>query len=167
MHTAALNRLKHLVGGACAPLILAGCAMPERIIPNRTSADELLQKLGQPTAKRQSAGGEVWDYVYGPEGIQTWRYNVNAQRVVTSATPLLTEERLRRLVPGESTEADVLEMLGKPRDTGRVGGEMTWEWRVDLQPRLRVYVVRFADNGRVSGINVLPDLLIDGGNPGP
>jgi len=32
---------------------------------------------------------------------------------------------------------------------------------------LGVYVVRFGDNGRVSGYNILPDTLIDGGNPGP
>jgi hypothetical protein len=159
--------LTHVLSGACAALILAGCAMPERIVPNQTSAEELQQKLGQPTTKRPTADGEAWDYVYGPEGIQTWRFTVNAQRRVTSVTPLLTEERLRRLVPGQSTESDVLEMLGKPRDTGRVGGEMTWEWRVDLQPQLGVYVVRFGDNGRVSGYNILPDVLIDGGNPGP
>jgi len=28
-------------------------------------------------------------------------------------------------------------------------------------------VVRFGDNGRVSGYNILPDVLIDGGSPGP
>lgn len=162
-----MNLVTHALSGAIAALILAGCAMPERIVPNQTSAEVLQQKLGPPTTKRPVAGGEAWDYVYGPEGIQTWRFNVNTQGMVTSVTPLLTEERLRQLVPGQSTEQDVLEMLGKPRDTGRVGGEMTWEWRVDLQPQLGVYVVRFGDNGRVSGINVLPDYLIDGGNPGP
>jgi outer membrane protein assembly factor BamE (lipoprotein component of BamABCDE complex) len=159
---------RNLLSACCAALILVGCAMPERIVPNQTSADELLRQLGQPTTKRPGpAGGEVWDYVYGPDGVQTWRFTVDAQRRVSSVTPLLTEERLRRLVPGQSTEQDVLEMLGKPRDTGRVGGEMTWEWRVDLQPQLGVYVVRFDNNGRVSGYNILPDVLYDGGNPGP
>lgn len=152
----------------CAALLVAGCAMPERIVPNQTSADELMRQLGEPSTKRPNpAGGEVWDYVYGPQGVQTWRFTVDPGRKVSSATPLLTEERLRRLTPGQSTEQDVLEALGQPRDTGRVGGEMTWEWRVDLPPRVGVYVVRSGNDGRVSGYNILPDVLIDGGNPGP
>lgn len=154
--------------GLGAALFLAGCAMPDRIEPGKTSVDELISQLGQPTTKRPGAkGGEDWDYVYGPAGIHTWRYNVEGGRNIRSATQLLTEERLQKLVPGQSTEKDVLEMLGQPRDTGRVGGEMTWEWRVHLPPQYGTYVVRFGKDGRVSGYNILPDMIIDGGSPDP
>lgn len=166
--TPRLNCTALLIPAFSAILLLTGCAMPERIVPQQTSAQELQLRLGPPASKRAATGGgEAWDYVYGPEGIQTWRFTLDSRGMVVAATPLLTVERLNRLVPGESTEQDVLEMLGKPRDSGRVGGEMTWEWRVHMQPQLGVFVVRFGDNGRVSGYNILPDVLIDGGSPGP
>ena len=100
--------------------VLAGCAVPGAIVPNQTTADELLQKLGQPTDKRANpAGGEFWEYAYGPAGTQTWLFGVDSGRMVRSSTQLLTEERLRRIVPGQSTEADVRALLGAPRDTTR------------------------------------------------
>lgn len=144
---------------------LAGCAMPGAIVPNQTTADELLQKLGQPTDKRANpAGGEFWEYAYGPAGTQTWLFGIDSGRMVRSSTQLLTEERLQRIVPGQSTEAEVRALLGAPRDTTRFREETAWEWRVMIGPLPGIYVVRFDSRGLATGYNVLPDLLIDG-NP--
>lgn len=143
--------------------ILAGCAVPSAIVPNQTTADELLQKLGQPTDKRANpAGGEFWEYAYGPAGTQTWLFGIDSGRMVRSSTQLLTEERLRRIVPGQTTEAEVRALLGAPRDTTRFSDETAWEWRVMIGPLPGLYVVRFDNKGRATGYNVLPDLLIDG-----
>jgi len=144
---------------------IAGCAMPGAIVPNQTTADELLQKLGQPTDKRANpAGGEFWEYAYGPAGTQTWLFGIDSGRMVRSSTQLLTEERLQRIVPGQSTEAEVRALLGAPRDTTRFREETAWEWRVMIGPLPGIYVVRFDNRGLATGYNVLPDLLIDG-NP--
>jgi len=145
--------------------ILTGCAIPSAIVPNTTTADELLQKLGQPTDKRaRPAGGEFWEYAYGPEGTQTWLFEIDSGRMVRSATQLLTDERLQQVIPGKSTESEIRALLGTPRDMTRYGQETVWEWRVQIGPANGVYVVRFDNAGRVTGFNILRDILIDG-NP--
>jgi hypothetical protein len=142
---------------------LAGCAMPGSIVPNATTADELLKRLGQPTEKRANPqGGEFWEYAYGPEGVETWLFAIDQGRMVRSSTQLLTEERLRQVVPGKTTEAEVRALLGKPREITRFREEIAWEWRVRLGPEYGVYVVRFSPNGIATGINVLRDAKTDG-----
>lgn len=158
-----MNRILRITIATLLLGILAGCAMPSAIVPNQTTADELLQKLGQPTDKRVNpAGGEFWEYAYGPAGTQTWLFGVDPGRMVRSSTQLLTEERLQQIVPGQTTEAEVRALLGAPRDTTRFREEIAWEWRVMIGPLPGIYVVRFDSRGRATGYNVLPDLTIDG-----
>lgn len=138
--------------------ILAGCASPSAIKPG-ASADELTQKLGKPTAVRPGPGGsESWEYAYGPEGTETWLFGIDQGRTVRSSTQLLTEERLRQIVAGKSTEADVRALLGKPRDITRYQDTNTWEWRVAVGPAMGMYVVHFGADGKARGYNVLKDL---------
>ncbi|MEN9784279.1 MAG: hypothetical protein RJA24_1622 [Pseudomonadota bacterium] len=142
--------------------ILTSCATPSTIVPNTTTADELLKKLGSPTDKRANpAGGEFWEYATGPEGTQTWLFWIDSGRMVRSSTQLLTEERLRQIVPGKTTEAEVRALLGTPRDTTRFSNETAWEWRIMIGPTPGIYVVRFDAKGLTTGFNVLPDMLID------
>ena len=142
---------------------LAGCASPGSIVPNATSADELLKKLGRPTDTRPNPqGGEYWEYAYGPEGVETWLFGIDQSRTVRSATQLLTQERLHQVVPGVTTQAQVIALLGKPRFTTRFREETAWEWRVDLKPTSGLFVVRFGPNGLATGTNVLMDVVLDG-----
>lgn len=137
--------------------ILTGCASPSAIKPGAT-ADELTLKLGKPTAVRPgTGGGESWEYAYGPEGTETWLFGIDQGRTVRSSTQLLTEERLRQVVAGKSTEADVRALLGKPRDITRYQDTNTWEWRVAIGPAMGMYVVHFGADGKVRGYNVLKD----------
>jgi hypothetical protein len=147
---------------------LAGCAAPGSIVPNTTTADELVRKLGKPSDTRPNPqGGELWDYVYGPEGVTTWRYAVDAKRMVRSADQLITHERLYKVVPGVTTEAGVIELLGRPRLISRYGHETAWEWRVSLTGEMGIFVVRFTHDGIALGVSVQKDIYIDGdrGNP--
>ena len=143
--------------------VLAGCAQPGSIVPNTTTADELVKKLGKPTDTRPNPqGGEFWDYVYGPEGTATWRYGVDGKRMVHSADQLLTQERLYKVVPGVTTEAGVTELLGRPRMITRYSQETVWEWRADLRPNTGIFAVRFTHDGLALGVAVLLDVQIDG-----
>ena len=142
--------------------LLAACAMPAAIKPNDTTADELLTRLGKPTAVRANPqGGEYWEYAYGPQGTETWLFGIDRGRMVRSSTQLLTTERLQRVVPGVTTEAQVLELLGTPRKINHFREEIAWEWRVDLPPNQGQFVVRFDRNGIATGINVLVDIYAD------
>lgn len=144
--------------------LLAGCAIPGSIVPNATTADELLQKLGQPTDKRPNPqGGELWEYAYGPEGVETWLFGIDQGRMVRSSTQLLTEERLHRVEAGKTTEAEVIALLGKPRDITRFSHETAWEWRVMVGSTPGIYVVRFGSDGKALGYNVLMDFRYDDG----
>ncbi len=141
--------------------LLAACAMPAAIKPG-TTTDELLQRLGKPTATRANPqGGEYWEYAYGPEGTETWLFGIDRGRMVRTSTQLLTTERLQRVVPGVTTEAQVLELLGTPRKITRFREEIAWEWRVDLAPNLGLFVVRFNPAGIATGFNVLVDISKD------
>lgn len=143
--------------------LLAGCASPNAIVPNKTTTSELLQKLGKPTeTRRDKQGGESWDYAYGPQGTETWRYGIDRSKKVTSATQLLTLERLHRVVPGVTTTAEVRELLGEPRDVMPFMSEVAWEWYVNLGPTPSLFVVTFTPNGVATGINVLDDPKADG-----
>jgi hypothetical protein len=141
---------------------LAACASPGSIVPNTTTAAELVQKLGRPGDKRANPqGGEFWDYVYGPEGFTTWRFAVDTSGMVRSAEQILTLERLHKVVPGETDEAGVLNLLGRPRSIIRFRHEVVWEWRVNLSPVRGVYIVRFDFNGRALGVGVMEDASTD------
>lgn len=142
--------------------MLASCANPGSIVPDTTTADELVRKLGKPTDTRADPrGGEFWEYAYGPEGTETWLFGVDRGRMVRSATQLLTQERLYSVVPGVTTEAQVRELLGKPRFITRFREETAWEWRVNLRPAMGLFVVRFGRDGLATGINVLEDVSTD------
>ncbi len=157
-----MHTLRKLIAALFTLALLGGCAMPGSIVPGGTSADELLKRLGQPTDRRNNPqGGEFWEYAYGPEGTETWLFGIDTGGMVRSSTQLLTEERLQKIVPGETTEADVRTLLGKPREITRLRGETVWEWRVNIGLDPGTYVVRFDDNHRALGYNVLRDFLSD------
>ena len=147
--------------------VLAGCAIPSAIKPG-TTAEVLTQKLGKPTEVRPGPdGGESWDYAYGPEGVQTWRYDLDRGRTVRTATQLLTQEQLYRVIPGTTTEAGVLALLGKPREKLVLSGETIWEWRVAIGPENGIFVVRFGPDGKATGYNVLKDFISDDRDASP
>ena len=157
-----MSRISRLVVALLIAGALASCASPRSIVPDATTADELLKKLGSPTDKRADPqGGEFWEYAYGPEGTETWLFGVDRGRMVRSATQLLTQERLNQVVPGVTTEAQVRELLGKPRHITRFREETAWEWRVYLIHTMGLYVVRFGRDGLATGTNVLIDMTTD------
>ncbi len=142
---------------------LAGCAFPSIIATNTTNADELLRKLGKPTEVRANpAGGEFWDYAYGPEGTETWRFGIDGSRVVRSKEQLLTHERLTKVVPGTTTEAQVRELLGKPGQITHLSLGPVWEWRVNLKPTPGHYFVSFDHKGLAASKGVVTDFHADG-----
>ena len=145
---------------ALAVGMLAGCVNPGSIMPN-TAADDLVKKLGKPTDTRNAQGGESWDYVYGPEGVTTWRYVVDSNRTVRSIEQLLTHERLYKVVPGVTTEAGVIELLGRPGVVTKYHHEVAWEWRADVSPNNGHFIVRFGHDGIARGVGVLLEILAD------
>jgi outer membrane protein assembly factor BamE (lipoprotein component of BamABCDE complex) len=144
--------------------VIAGCALPGSIPLNSTNADDLLKRMGKPTETTSNpAGGEYWDYVYGPAGFETWRFGIDGGRVVRSREQLITFERLHQVKTGTSTEKDVRVLLGKPSMVTRLQNQTAWEWRVNFQPGLGYFVVNFDANGIAQSTAVLNDFIGDWG----
>ncbi len=142
---------------------LAGCALPGAIAVNTTNADELQRKLGKPSETLANpAGGEFWDYAYGPEGTETWRFAIDGSRMVRSKEQLLTHQRLDKVIPGATTEAQVRELLGKPGQIMRLSQGPVWEWRVSLKPTPGHYFVSFDQKGVAASKGIVRDFHADG-----
>ena len=148
---------------------LAGCALPGAIAINATNADELQRRLGKPTETLANpAGGEFWDYAYGPEGMETWRFGVDGGRVVRSKEQLLTFERLHMVNTGSATQAQVRGLLGKPSQILQFAMGPVWEWRVNMHPTPGHFFVQFDQQGVATGKGAMTDFHADGddkGNP--
>lgn len=131
-----------------AVALLAGCsAMPERL-PLGTSQADVVQRLGEPTARYALSDGARLQYSGQPAG--QWVYNVDldAQGRVRSVTQELDESRFRsRIVVDSSTREQLRQYLGRPalvERTARFEGEV-WTWRYFDYPmaaprRLHVYL---------------------------
>ncbi len=147
-------------------LALTGCALPGSVALN-TPADTLIKSLGKPTETRVNpAGGEFWDYTYGPACMETWRFGLDGSRVVRSKEQLLTYERLYKVVAGTTTEAQVRELLGKPAQIMNLRQGPVWEWRVNLQPTPGYFFVSFDGKGIATGKGTIMDVAMDGDDKG-
>lgn len=148
-------------------IALGGCALPGAVATGSINADELLRKLGKPTETMANpTGGEFWDYAYGPAGTETWRFGIDGGRVVRSKEQLLTPQRLDKVIPGTSTEAQVRELLGKPGQIMRLAQGPVWEWRVNLRPTMGHYFVSFDQKGLAASKGVIMDFHADGDDIG-
>lgn len=163
-----MKRMTRLLISLFILALLGACATPRLIPLNTTNADELLKRLGKPTETMPNpAGGEYWDYVYGPAGFETWRFGIDSGRVVRSSEQLLTHARLYQVMAGKSTEKEVHALLGKPSEITRYANHSAWSWRVNLQPTLGHFAVQFDRNGIAQGTLIVTDFQADGDRGDP
>lgn len=104
-----------------AAVLIAGCDFmgygPGNLQPGAT-AEEVRRQMGKPTEERQLAdGGRVFWYVRGPQGFHTYKVVFDRDAKVTSIAQVLTEANFRNIVADRSTRADVLELIGPPRES--------------------------------------------------
>jgi hypothetical protein len=138
-----------------AALVLAACASPfgaADIAPG-TPREQVLARLGQPTAVVPLAGGgQRLQYSAEPMGQYAWMVDLDAAGRVTSARQVLNERDFNRIVPGQWTRADVEREFGPPARVDAVaswnGPVMTYRWR-DVQGANMLYWVYLDPQGVV------------------
>ncbi|MBI2295821.1 MAG: AI-2E family transporter [Betaproteobacteria bacterium] len=138
--------------------LLAGCAGPRALVPHQSTIMDVRDKVGTPTDIRFDRNGEeLWEYARGPAGYETHLVRIGGDGKVKEVTQLLTEERLRSIVPGRMSKADVRHLLGRPSDQSFLRTGTAWSWRFISSPQPGFLVVSFNPDNTVKETLVLLD----------
>lgn len=146
---------------------LAACANPGSIVPNESTISDVKDRLGPPTDIRfDAAGNEYWEYARGPQGTETFLYQIGRDGRVVAATQLLTQAQVDKIVRGQSTKAEVRALLGRPANQMFFRSGTVWEWRAMINITPGFYAIRFDDSGIVQEVMALPDTRTDSNDKG-
>ena len=116
-----------------AVLLLAGCGSAGSLVPGQSSQADVRARLGAPTETRKDRNGdELWEYAGGREGTETYLVRLGPDGKVKEVTQLVTEERLMRVVPGQTIRQEVRDLLGKPSEEMMTGAGEAWSWRFNF-----------------------------------
>ena len=152
-------------------MLLAGCASysGQGLVPGRSNTAEVEALMGAPAQKlAQPGGGSVWFYPRGGrQGWDSYAVRIGADGVMRSIEQRWTVENMDRLVPGLTTEHDVLELLGPPYETARFEPmkRTVWGYHVRQVPLWWDYWLRFSDDGVLREVVKIPDYQMEGDAP--
>jgi outer membrane protein assembly factor BamE (lipoprotein component of BamABCDE complex) len=139
-----------------AAALLAGCALgpwSPAGIPAGASRDEVLRRMGPPTAVYTMPDGhERLEYNHMPAGRQTFMIDLDAAGRMAHWENVLDENHFNAIRPGMTT-ADVLRLVGPPTFTSQYRlpqPGITWNYRFETIQRCIVFQLAFdAATGKV------------------
>jgi hypothetical protein len=147
---------------AAAAAILAGCAAVDgrSLKVGASTPGEVEATMGRPAERLKAADGdEIWFYPHQPFGRQMYAVRIAPQGVVRSVEQVLTEQNLRRLLPGATTRAQAHEIFGPPyrsADNRRMEREI-WEYTMwSLNQEYFMYL-QFSPDGVLREAYMLKD----------
>jgi hypothetical protein len=114
---------------------VGGCdyiAQRDLVAGRHTEAD-VRRLMGVPTLIWELAdGSKEWDFVRGPQGIETLRVVIGPDGRYQGMTQLLTEQRFRQATPG-MTRAELERMFSKPSEVAHLdpADEEVLSWRYE------------------------------------
>jgi hypothetical protein len=101
-----------------AALALAGCAGMIRHYPSQgDTMQQVVAKMGQPTAVYPEGQGQQLEYATGPMGEYTWMAHIGPDGRLASFEQVLTGEKFATIKIDHSNKADVLRAIGHPAET--------------------------------------------------
>jgi len=138
-------------------LALGGCvAFPEKIAPGTPQA-QVLQDLGQPSARYALANGERLQYSMQPAGQRVYNVDFDASGRLVRAEQALSEALFgQRIQPNHWTREDILREYGPPARTEGVHNfkGRIWVWRYADGPVWRLLFIDVDPQGIVRGYSV-------------
>lgn len=114
-----------------AALALGGCASVPQYTQIGAAREDVLQKMGPPTATYPMGAGTRLQYSYGTWGRQTYNIDLDASGHVAAVTQALQQSVLNSLSGRQLSSADFSRELGPPSSVGKIGsfsGDV-WSWR--------------------------------------
>ena len=118
-----------------AASVLPGCdaiSMNE-FKPGISTAAEVQQKMGAPSAEYANADGSVtWEYNRQPQGVHTHMLTFGPDKVLQRIEQVLSEAYFAQVSNGLD-KAQVMRLLGKPARTTvfSMKNEEVWDWRIE------------------------------------
>ena len=110
------TNLSVLAVGCAIALALGACATPSSV-PIGAMISDVKSSTGNPTATWPLPdGGTRLQYSSQPAGQTVWNLDFNAKGQMVSREQALTDATFARIVPGRTTQADVLRDFGRPAD---------------------------------------------------
>lgn len=103
--------------------LLAGCAGYSgfTLKPGQASLAEVESTMGVPHERRAQANGETWLYYpRQPFGRQVFVARIGPDQRLIAIEQRLSDETLAGIVPGQSTQEDVRNLLGPPYTAARM-----------------------------------------------
>ena len=100
-----------------AALLLAGCSTFDgsHLVSGTSTAAQVEATMGAPAEKLAGTGGDtLWFYPGGRLLRETYAVRIDASGVVRSVEQRLTEENIRKIVPGTTTIQEVRALMGPP-----------------------------------------------------
>jgi hypothetical protein len=116
---------------------LGSCAAPGSLTAGQSTEADVRARMGTPTDTRSDRGDKLLEYATGPEGFRTRLVRIGADGRVKEVTELLTEEQFAKIIPGQTSRAEVRNLLGRPafETNYRSGPGLSWRHlRGGVQP---------------------------------
>ncbi|MBB3259513.1 hypothetical protein F4827_004388 [Paraburkholderia bannensis] len=95
-----------------------------------SSVEDVRRQAGKPEIVWQNDDGtERLEYPRGPNGLNTWMLDFDADGKLVAMTQALTAQNIAQVVPG-MTQDDVRRLLGKPAEVAKyaLSHEEVWSW---------------------------------------
>ena len=164
--------MKTILAGVAVIAVLSGCASVtgRGLVPGQSTAQNVQALMGKPAEQLKAADGDtIWFYPNQPFGRTTYAVRVAPDGRVRSVEQVLTEENVRKLVPGVTTRAQVREVVGPPYESSRFERQQRESWGYTMYNLNRqdfFLFVQMSDDGIVREVMMLEDRHKDQGDAG-
>lgn len=143
--------------------LISGCAAVNgrNLVVGQSTAQDVEAQMGRPAEKLKAIDGDtIFFYPHQPFGRQMYAVRIAPQGTVRSVEQVLTEENLRKMVPGITTRAQAREVFGPPffvADNTRMGREV-WQYYVWNQQQWEFFLyLQFSPDGVLREAYMLKD----------
>jgi hypothetical protein len=145
-------------------LLLAGCASFDGrgLVAGSSTLADVEKVMGAAADKRPGAGGEtVYYYPRLPHGRVTYAARIAPDGKLLGIEQRLTEDNIARVVRGQTTAAEVLDLLGppfEPMKAARMERDIwTYPMRVAGNPTPKWFIVQISPDGVVRETYLMDD----------